>query len=203
MPAWTAPPHPTTGDRYLAPPEVLARKLGTDPDAGELLDVLGRASDRFRGAVRHPVHLITEDTVTVNGPGRGPLVLPAAPVHGSVRIAVRTTSGAITHTTITDELVPAGYGIDRAAGMIERPGGWPTGLGAITITYSHGHAQIPGDIQDAVLEVAETEYTLEHGLASMATGNESAAFSLAEATGVTQRWSDAVANHQLNHGDRQ
>lgn len=204
MPDWKAAPDKDTGDRYLADPDVLARKLGQDTVTDVMRDALRRASDRFRAEVRHPVHLVTDDIVTLNGPGRAPLVLPAAPVVGALTIATRTRSGAITHTTLSDtEPVPAGYGVDRRHGMVARDGGWPTGLGAVTVTYSHGHDVIPGDVQDAVLEMAEIECTVEHGLSQYATGNESGSFSLTEATGVTARWTGAVENHQLNHGDRQ
>lgn len=197
---WNAPE--TNGVQYLADPKRLARKLGVEATDEDMLDALERASDRFRGAVRHPVHLVKDDTVTLNGPGRGPLVLPAAPVVGDIVLEIRTNTGTITHTTLGENFTTQ-YGVDRNAGIVERAGSWPTGLGAIRVTYSHGHEVIPGDICDAVLEVAETTYTIEHGIAQISTGNESASYSLAEATGVTQRWTDAVENHQLNNGDRQ
>lgn len=92
---------------------------------------------------------------------------------------------------------------DRAgAGLLRRKAAiWPDGLDNIRILWSHGFANIPAGIQDAVLEQAETQYHAITAVASRSAGGESITFSAQASLGVTQRWSDAVSRYSIGGGE--
>lgn len=168
----------------------LAAKLGVPAEDGKLLLALSRASERFRGAVHHPVSLVENEQIELDGNGTYSLLLPAAPIVGTPTVKV---AGAAVYD----------FSISRSRGMLRRRGAvWPDDLGNIEITYSHGLDKIPGYVQDAVLEQAELQYQILPGIAQMTLSGESFAFGSQATVGVTQRWADAVARQQLNRGDR-
>jgi len=160
--------------------------VATDP---KLLLALRRASDRFRGAVRHPVSLVANDVVLLDGNGTQSLNLPAAPVVG-------TPTVTIDGTAVTD------FRTSAKNGILRRSSCWPDDLGNIQVTYTHGYAEIPGDIADAVLEQAQLQYEVLAGVAQMSLGSQSIGFGTQATVGTTQRWSDAVQKYRLNVGDR-
>lgn len=174
----------------LAAPSDLAQKTGipeTDPD---LVLALKRASNRFRGAVNHPVTLVTDDVVYLPGDGSSALRLPAAPIVG---VPVVKVDGV----TVTD------FQTGRNAGILRRAAGWPDGLDIIEVTYTHGYAFIPSDIADLVLEVAEAALNMQAGIESIATGNESVKINNKMiGGGVTDLWETTVAKYALGRGDR-
>jgi hypothetical protein len=174
----------------LADEDDLATKLGVPATDGKLQLALKRASDRFRGAVGHPVTQVEDDIIELDGNGSHSLLLPAAPIIGT---PVVTVDGA----AVTD------FSVSRSRGMLRRRGCvWPDDLGNIEVTYTHGYDQIPGDIEDAVLEQAELQFQILAGVAQMSLGSESFAFGAQATVGTTQRWSDAVARYQIGRGDR-
>lgn len=177
----------------LASATDLATKLGVAETDGKLLLALRRASDRFVGAVHHPVVKIEDDTIELDGNGSYSLLLPAAPVIGTPVVVVDGVA----------VLYKTDYSLSRSKGILRRRGAvWPDDLGNIEVTYSHGYDPVPGDIQDAVLEQAELQYQLLAGVAQMSLSGESFAFGAQSTVGVTQRWAEAVERYQLNRGDR-
>lgn len=176
---------------YLAAPSDLAERLGLTGTTPPVLLALRRVSDRFRGEVGHPVHLVTDDEYWASGDGSASLHLPAAPVIG-------------TPTITLDGTPVTGFQVGRRAGLIRRTTGcWPDGLDNILVTYTHGYPSIPGDIQDAVLDVAEAACNLQAGIESVTTGGESVKFVTAIAAGgSTEAWTNAVAKYKLGEGDR-
>lgn len=172
---------------YLATPQDLATLTKLAADSPILLLALDRASERFRQAVGHPVHLVTDDVILVDGNGSDTLVLPAAP---ATEISVKVDG-----TAVTD------YSASLRAGILRRAARWPDGLGNIEVTYTHGYADIPGGIRDAVLEQAALSATVPAGIQSEAAGGMSVTWGQTATTGVTQKWSDAVAAYRLQ-GDR-
>lgn len=176
--------------KYLADPSDLADRLGVDAQNKELLLALRRVSDRFRGAVHHPVHRVEDETIYLSGDGGPSLQLPAAPIIGTPTI----THGA------RPMIVQIGY----RSGLLRCDNGFPDGLENIEVTYTHGYFEIPGDIQDAVLEVAEAACTHRPGVDLITTGNETVRFNSAIAAGgTTPLWADAVAKYIIGgNGDR-
>lgn len=186
-------PETTTGD-YLADPSHLALRTGLPSDDAALLLELQRATDRFRAECGHHVTRTTE-TVHLSGNGNHGVTLPGKPVVGTPTVTVDGT--ALT--------APADFAVGRAAGILRRHNAvWPDGLDNIEVTYTYGHATIPPDVADAVLEAAELGISMsEAGVEMVVTGGEQVKFANSLANGgVTERWAAAVARHQTGGGDR-
>lgn len=172
---------------YLAPPAELATLTKKPADSPSLLLALDRASERFRQAVGHPVHLIEDDLVLLDGDGTDLLLLPAAPF---TEIAVSV-----------DGVVVTDYTANRRVGILRRAARWPAGLGNISVVYTHGYTIIPGGIRDAVLEMAELSL-IKAGVQQETAGGQSVTWGLQATTGVTRRWTEAVEVYRLGRGDR-
>lgn len=176
----------------LADPQELAVSLGVPATDQKLLWALNAASRRFRGAVRHPVSLVTGDAITLDGNGRESVLLPAAPV---LDVSSVKLDGA-----------PLAVGTDcdwSADGFLRRLGGvWPDQLRCIEVVYDHGYAVIPEDIAEVVIDQARALYRIEPGVASKTVGAQSVAFGMQASIGVTAQWTAAVERYQLNRGDR-
>lgn len=174
-------------DTPLADPAELATWLRVPADDPLLLATLRSASRRFRGAVRHEVNLVEDDEVTLDGNGRESLLLPVWP----------TT--AVTKVVLDDVELVAGTDYSWSeAGILRRLGCrvWPNQLRCLDVTYSHGWAEVPMDISDAVIEQARASFRSDPGVKSKAVGGQSVTFE----TGVTSQWSEAVQRHQVQTG---
>ncbi|MEV7867480.1 mobile element protein [Streptomyces sp. NPDC088124] len=177
-------------DEFLADPAELAVKLGRNADDPKLLYALRAASRRFRGQVRHPVTLVENDAVVLDGTGSESLLLPVWP----------TT--AVASVRLDDVLLTEGTHYDWSeAGILRRLGcWWPDRLRCLAVVYSHGFApmpDVPGDIQEVVLERAETGFTLLAGVQSKAVGGQSVTFGAQAATGATEAWTQAVNRYKI------
>ncbi|MFG3140763.1 mobile element protein [Streptomyces sp. NPDC048211] len=173
---------------YLADPAELAVFLKIPADDLRLLAALRAATRRFRGAVRHPVSLVTEDTVHLDGSGRAVLQLPAAPI---------VQLGAV----LVDGQPLEGVRAKRRAGVLLHPDGcWPD-WAEITVTYDHGHDPVPEEAAEAVIDQARAIYRLDPAIQQITTGTESVSFAATAAVGITSQWQAAVEAHRLNRGD--
>ncbi|MFE9845776.1 mobile element protein [Streptomyces goshikiensis] len=174
-------------DTPLADPAELATWLRVPADDLLLLATLRSASRRFRGAVRHEVNLVEGDVVTLDGNGRESLLLPVWPTVAVTKVLLDGK-----------ELVDGTDYSWSAAGILRRLGCqvWPDRLRCIEVTYSHGWAEIPADISDAVIEQARAAFRSEPGIKSKAVGGQSVTFE----TGVTGQWSETVQRHQVRTG---
>jgi len=108
-----------------------------DEIAGEFADICGVA---FVPTVR---------TVTLDGAGAGPLLLPDPLV--TAVTAANTGAGTTTTALTTAEL--AALEVD-GWGLWWRGGAWPSGGRAVRLTYTHGYATPPPEIVRAALTVA-------------------------------------------------
>ncbi|MFE5159645.1 mobile element protein [Streptomyces sp. NPDC056697] len=173
---------------YLADPAELATFLKLPADDLRLLAALRAATRRFRGAVRHPVSLVTDDTVFLDGTGKAQLRLPAAPV-----LQVRAV--------LVDGVALQGVRVRREAGLLLYPSGcWPE-WSEVAVTYDHGHDPVPEDVAEVVIDQARTIYRTDPAIQQVTTGTESVSFAATAAVGVTAQWAAAVEAHQLNRGD--
>lgn len=173
----------------LASPADLAVRLHVASTDTDLILALQRASGRFIGAVGHQIALIENDESWLSGQCSRTILLPAFPVIGTPTIEIDGEA-------FTD------WEIGREKGILRRKDGeWPNGLDNIRIQWTHGYSEIPADIQDAVLEHAETQYHSIAAIASTSAGGESITFSAQAAIGVTTRWSEAVARYHLGGGE--
>jgi hypothetical protein len=173
---------------YLATPADLATLTKLPVDSPTLLLALDRASERFRQAVGHPVHLVEDDLILLDGDGSDLLLLPAAPF---TEIVVSV-----------DGVVVTDYTANRRGGFLRRATRWPVGLGNISVVYTHGYTTIPGGIRDAVLEQATFQVKVPAGVQQESAGGQSITWGLQASTGVTSRWSEAVEAYRLGRGDR-
>jgi len=175
---------PTT-DLLAGPADLAARledRTASDPI---VLDALRRLSARFRGATGNHITTVTDETIELSGTGSTALQLFAAPVT------------AITEITINGEPI-TDYQVGKKAGILRRAGGWPDGLDNISITYSHGHTEVPADIQDAVLEMAEAFCNMSAGIDSVTTGDESIKMAASLINGGSLgTWADMVTKYTL------
>ncbi|MGY4902566.1 mobile element protein [Streptomyces sp. 900116325] len=177
---------------YLADPAELAAWLPVDKEDPKLLGALTAASRRFRGAVRHRVSLVDGDTVVLDGRGGESVLLPAAPV---VDVTSLLLDG--------EELAEGTAFAWSRDGFLRRLGGcWPDRLRCIQVTYDHGFAEIPEDIQEVVIDQARTMFRVQPGVQTIQAGGESITYGAQAAVGVTAQWSAMVEKYQLNRGDR-
>jgi hypothetical protein len=175
-------------DPYLADPADLAALLKKPADDPQLLAALRAATRRFRGQVRHPVSLVTDDTVFLDGTGKALLQLPAAPV-----LAVRAVS--------VDGQALEGVKVRRQAGLLLHPEGcWPE-WSEVTVTYDHGHDPTPEDVAEVVVDQARVIYRTDPAIQQVTTGTESVSFAATAAVGTTEQWRAAVEAYRLNRGD--
>jgi hypothetical protein len=176
---------------YLADPEDLAIWLGVPASDAKLLQALAAASSRFRGAVRHYVSFVADDTLVLDGNGKESLLLPAAPVT------------AVTSLTLDGTVLAYRTDYDWSAdGFLRRVGGcWPDRLRCIGIVFSHGYEPIPDDVSEVVVDQARAQYAVRPGLTSMTVGGQSVAFGAQASIGVTAQWTSVVEKYQLNRGD--
>ncbi|WP_406157772.1 mobile element protein [Streptomyces canus] len=178
-------------DEFLADPAELAAKLGRSEDDPKLLYALRAASRRFRGQVHHPVTFVADDVVVLDGSGRESLLLPVWPVTAVSAVVLDGT-----------ELVEGTDYNWSDAGILRRLGclHWPDRLRCLQVTYSHGWngwSEIPGDIQEAVLERAEAGLTIPVGVQSKAVGGQSVTFGAQAAAGATEAWTKAVDRYKV------
>lgn len=178
--------------KYLAQLADLATQTKKPANDPRLELALRRASNRFRDEVGHPVHRVENDSIRLNGRGTDTVHLPARPVD----VHSVTVGGAV--------LVPdVDYEVDDDAGILRRLGNvWPDGLGRIRVVYSHGWEEIPGGIQDAVLEHAVTVAMVQAHLQQNSAGSTQASHFGAALVGTTEKWTKAVNKYSLNVGDR-
>ncbi|MFD9107144.1 mobile element protein [Streptomyces bottropensis] len=173
---------------YLADPSELAEFLDLPADDVRMLAALRAATRRFRGQVRHPVSLVTDDTSYLDGSGQAVLRLPACPV-----VAV--------HSVLVDGEELTGVKVRRQAGLLLHPGGcWPE-WSEVTVSWDHGLDPVPGEVSEAVIDQARTIYRTDPAIQQVTTGTESVSFAVTAAVGITEQWRAAVEAHRLNRGD--
>ena len=180
---------------HLAQAKDLATLLDRPESDPRLELALRRASDAFVGAVGHPV-VRAEGSRLLRCDGGPELQLPARPVHeATVALAVSEPIS----------LTPGAAGpiiLDGHLGILTRPQGWPRGAMA-HVTWNAGYDpdEIPGDIQDVVLERAAHIAENLGIYRQESVGSTSATFDPAAAGGATQRWVDVVDRYRVGVGE--
>ena len=157
-------------------------------DLGKAVACLEAASSRFRGAVRHPVSLVEDDVVWLDGDGSRALLLPAAPV---LEVSSVQVDGAEVEVEWSD------------AGVLSRRSGrWPDRMRAVRVVYSHGYDPVPAEVREAVVAMARYLAVAQPGVSSMQVGGQTVTTSAAavDAT-VGGPWDTVVAAYRLNRGD--
>lgn len=156
-----------------------------------------RATDRFCGETNRTFERKTE-TVLLNGSGTRTLLLPGAPVTAITTVAVAGATYA--QYDPADPYRRDAYQADLQAGILRASGIWPEGLGNIVVNYTHGFGgidDVPGDIQDAVLEHAATIAMVLAHVQQESGGSTSATYGQTALVGTTAKWVQAVEKYRL------
>lgn len=179
-------------DEFLADPVELSTWVGRPESDPKLLAALRAASRRFRGAVRHPVTHVADEVVTLDGDGRESLLLPVWPVTAVSRVVLDG-----------QELVEGTDYSWSDTGVLRRLGGlcWPDRLRCVQVTYSHGWAEVPEDIQEVVIDQARIIFNIRPGVQTMQTGGQTIGYGAQAAVGVTEQWRQTVDRHKVRSGD--
>ena len=183
----------TTTHDYLCEPATVAGLASTyynENFASEDLRVLEacrNASARFRAAVRHHVTDTGHEEFTLDGTGTRYVQLPVLnPVIERVSIYGK----------------PAEARVSRR-GILEFTNATPRSLGAVYVSIlSSGVGEVPDDIAGPVAWAALMRVGHYPGVTSLGVGSMSATFGSTAASGVSEEWSQAVANYQIQVGDR-
>lgn len=172
----------------LADPQELADLLGVPADDPMMLARLRAASRRFAGAVA-PVSFtpVDGDELWLNGDGSVTLLLPVCPVRA-------------VHLVEVDGQEVADFEWS-AEGILRCRSRWPDRLRSVKVTCDHGFEEIPGDVQEVVLDQAEAASNIRKGVQSVSVDGQSVTYGTQSAVGVTQAWADTVARYRLR-GDR-
>ncbi|WP_448222453.1 hypothetical protein [Gordonia iterans] len=118
------------------PPLATAEQLGLSEAEAPAVAAAGEAIRNYCGW--HIAPVVIDDVVVVdNSFGRRVLALPTMHLT-SVESIVDRNNEAI-----------EGFQWSRS-GMLERPGGWPTGLQAVTATITHGLTEAPAAIRTVI-----------------------------------------------------
>lgn len=173
----------------LADLAALTRKPSSDP----LVELaLRRASSRFEGETER-VFSLSERTEVHDGDGTAIIRLRAVPVVDPVTVTVLEDVDTVLDGTE--------YTINPSTGMIALLGArWPSGVGNIRVTYTSGYEgpqDVPGDIQDAVLEHAVTLALAMAHVQQNSAGSTQESYDKSAMVGVTQKWADTVARYRL------
>ncbi|KAE8130217.1 MULTISPECIES: mobile element protein [Bifidobacterium] len=170
----------------LALPALLAQKLDVTEDDAPMLLALDLASARFRGQTNNPISLTTE-TVTLDAHGTRTLLLPFTPLVDVQALAV----GGVTYG-------PGGFEWS-AAGILRFPDPIADRWRTVELTCTHGYAEIPQDVQEAVLDQATAMYPVLSGNAytSYTTGTESRSFNTQLQVGYSAQWSACVQKYRV------
>lgn len=175
----------------LAKAKDLALLLDLQEQDPRVALALRRASDAFAGAVHYPVSRVVDDEVLLRGDGSQELFLPGRPVESAT---VQLPDG---ETVVASVAPGSDVVLDARLGVLTRPAGWPHGPLLVTFTHGWPQDEIPGDIQDAVLEKAhQVAHTLGF-IKSETTGPFNTQYE-----GVTQKWVDTAARYRIGVGDR-
>ncbi|MFC9429254.1 mobile element protein [Streptomyces sp. NPDC056987] len=175
-------------DDYLADPAELAAWVGKPASDPKLLAALTAATRRFRGAVGHRVTLVEDETVILDGNGRESVPLPVWP---TTAVASVTLNGQLLEETTAYDW--SDMGVLRRLGCRR----WPDRLRCLTVVYSHGWADVPEDIAEAVIDQARSMFVVTPGVQSKAVGGQSVTFGAQAAIGVTDQWQKAVDRYKI------
>jgi hypothetical protein len=185
----------------LATQSDLEAALHRTVDAAQAAMALRRASARVRKYCRQDISLVENDTITL--PGNSRLIrLPQRPlvVDDSHPLTVLELFGVSSEEYATLE----GRDYTRIGSELTRGEAWwaptrlmgwpwmrPQGIWAprIRVTYSHGYSEIPDDIVDIVLDLAQMGMTNPQGLRSESIDDYSRTFA-SETIGGAQLTAD-------------
>jgi len=179
----------------FATPDELALYTGTTVGAERAQFFLDLASDAIRAAAGQRLDLVTDDEVTFPGRWGREFVLPERPVVDVTAVAIDGAELAATAWEFdgrdTLRLVDAAAAFDT-----DGHGGHFGGSCPVTITYSHGWADIPPALRAVCLAVAARALATPDGVVQESVGGYSVAYSRVAGVALTPAELDVVAAYR-------
>ncbi len=121
--------------------------LQVEVDEPSAMRAIAEATAAIKAYCNQQIELVTNDAVTLDGPGGQWLFLPELPV--------------VTVSSVTEDgtaLLSTDYTLTRY-GVLQRNGGvWSKSVAGIVVVYTHGYAVIPGVIRDVATRMAARAY---------------------------------------------
>ncbi|WP_178945906.1 hypothetical protein [Kocuria sp. TGY1127_2] len=183
----------TTTHDYLCDPEIVADLATTyynqtfSAEDVRVIEACRNASSRFRAAVRHPV----------TNPGPQQFILDGT---GTRYVQLPVLNPVIERVSIHGE--PTKTRVSRR-GILEFNTVTPRNLEAIDVSIlSSGLETVPEEITGPVTWAALLRVGQYPGVQSIQVGAMSAVYGATGTTIVTEEWSQAVSNYQIQRGDR-
>ena len=140
-----------------------------DADSG--VQALEMASDLIRGYTRQTIDLVEGDVEVHDGTGHSRLLLRELPIV------------EITAVEVDDDPTTDWYATE--SGVLRRTKGvWPWNE-KVEVTYTHGYAEIPGDIVAVTLQLAGRGVTNPQGIQREQIGNVSTTYTGGHVAGGT------------------
>jgi hypothetical protein len=131
-----------------------------DPTNLQLLRALEDSSALFRALARQTISEVEADEVELEGNWTRRLWLPERPVTAVSALSIVTDDAV-------EALATTSYHVSRR-GLVKLSWGsyWGGDDATIHVTYSHGYAEVPEDVQAVVLAIAARQVTNPEGAAS-------------------------------------
>jgi len=132
-----------------------AERRGVEVDFTDIraARALQDASAFIRGYTGQAITLVSDESFALDGLGRPGIILPQIPVVEICSVSVLEWDASSTLLEATD------YRVDRS-GILWRLDcdNWPIGHANVLVSYDHGHAEVPGDLEAACYELAAENY---------------------------------------------
>lgn len=156
--------------------ETLLRRTFSPPETAAANLILAGVTGAIQRAARQQIQLVTDDTVELRGVWNQDLKLPQRPVLDVSAVTLRDPAGISLALISTRDYVWNRFGDLQRIGFIARiprpiEGYWGGPAATVTVTYTHGFATIPDDIQAICLNAAARAfYAPESSIATDGSG---------------------------------
>lgn len=172
----------------------LEDKLGVELDAYDdrATRALEDASAFIRGYTGQQIVEVTEDEVELVGNWTNELQLPQLPVTNVEDVTVRYGGSETFYDRTT------GYTWERRGRLITGGGYWGGSQGIVRLTYDHGYAEVPAEIEAICLAIAARFYRNPSAFTSETIGRYSYTYGdAAGAAGLSEFEASILRNYRI------
>lgn len=168
----------------------LSRLTWTDDEQDQAEAMLSAASGSVRSYCGWHITAVTDETVTLDGPGGNILTLPCMAVTAVTLVKIVIGDSV---ETITD------YIPSVSSGLLRRRRGWPTEFSSIEVTYSGGYDPAPAEVAAVVCSMVDRAASVPVGVTQEATGTVSRTYAAdASAYSLTVAEKDVLGGYRLS-----
>jgi hypothetical protein len=157
----------------FATPTDLNNYLGATIDADRAQQILNQATAIIQGWCRQNLFAVSADVVTTDPTDRGEAYLPELPVTAVSTVELLDCDGT------WQTLDPSFYRWNSRGKvyLTKRPDFWPLEHDTVRVTYDHGYATIPADLQGVCLQIAGRLFSNPYDAQGLVTGGIQMRFS--------------------------